>query len=449
MRNPATRVLTIALLLGGAAGCAGAAPTTAAPTPKTPSAPVAVVATPEAEPLDEDPPTGKDGYLLSMAITQMDEGEFGNAIRTLEALRRRHPNNGIILHELGLAYRIVKRPADAVTLWTPYRARLTVTTLASLASALDEAGKAKEAITLLREEIPKHPTSGLLHSELATTLVNSGKRDEAMGLYEKSTQVDPGFAPSYMHLATLYSKTRSRGLTLLHGETFRVLEPKTARSERIAKLMVQVCGDAVEVTKTAGGGTSAHVSLAPDVVITRPQDAASLPLVNLFELTFAGPLTAAHMQGLSLASLHGARRAFLDNLKGKKAPTKLVSTPLMQWLRALDTAGHLEAYDYWLFGPADPQSQGQWFAAHVAPFESMVKYLVTHPLYPKEQDPGQTPSNVTAQLDPQPSHESQRWIWGRDRALPATGAPRTRLRALASAPPDTASPGAVATRDLP
>ena len=102
---------------------------------------------------------------------------------------------------------------------------------------------------------------------------------------------------------------RSRGLTLLHGETFRILEPKTARSERIAKLMVQVCDEAVEVTKTASGGTSAHVSLAPDVVIANPQDTANLPLVNLFELTFAGPLTAAHMQGLSLASLHGPDRA--------------------------------------------------------------------------------------------------------------------------------------------
>jgi len=445
MRNPATRVLATALLLAGAAGCTGAAQTTpAAPPRATPAAPVAVTS-PEAEPLDEDPPTGKDGYLLSMAITQMDEGEFSNAIRTLEALRRKHPNNGIILHELGLAYRIVKRPADAVNLWMPYRARLSVTTLAGLASALDEAGRAKEAITLLREEIPKHPTSGLLHSELATTLVNAGKRDEALGLYEKSTEVDPGFAPSYMHLATLYASTRSRGLTLLHGETFRILEPKTARSERIAKLMVQVCDDAVEVTKTATGGTSAHVSLAPDVVIARPEDAANLPIVNLFELTFAGPLTAAHMQGLSLASLHGARRAFVDNLKGKKAPARLAATPLMQWLRALDTAGHLEAYDYWLFGPADPQTQGQWFAAHTAPLEAMIKYLVTHPLYPKEQEPGQTPSNVTAHLDAEHLHELQPIMGGRDRRLPTTGAERTRLRALASA--DDRSPGAVAARD--
>lgn len=430
MRNPATRVLATALLLAGAAGCTGAAQTTpAAPPRATPAAPVAVTS-PEAEPLDEDPPTGKDGYLLSMAITQMDEGEFSNAIRTLEALRRKHPNNGIVLHELGLAYRIVKRPADAVNLWMPYRARLSVTTLAGLASALDEAGRAKEAITLLREEIPKHPTSGLLHSELATTLVNQGKRDDALALYVKSTEVDPGFAPSHMHLADLYATTRSRGLTLLHGETFRILEPKTARSERIAKLMVQVCGQAVEVTKSPSGGTSAHVSLAPDLVISKPGDLANMPLVNAFELTYGPPLTAAHALGLTLATLHGAHRGFLDALKRKNGPASLTGLPLIQWLRALDAAGHLEAYDYWLYGPADPDGQGTWFSAHGPQMEGLIKYLVGHPLYPREPEPGQTPSNVTAALESTPLHERNKMFGGRGKPLLQEVATRARQATL-------------------
>ncbi len=431
MRKFATFLLT-AGLLAGAAGCTGSAQTPVAtpPKPAATPAPVAAATTPEADPLDEDPPTGKDGLLLSVAVAQVDEGDFAPALRTMEALRKRHPNNGVILHELSLAYRLARRPQEAVNVLMPYRNRLPVMTLAGLASALDEAGKPKEAITMLREELLRHPTSGLLHSELATTLVNQGKRDDALALYVKSTEVDPGFAPSHMHLADLYSQTRSRGLTLLHGETFRILEPKTARSERIAKLMVQVCGQAVEVTKSPSGGTSAHVSLAPDLVISKPDDLANMPLVNAFELTYGPPLTAAHALGLTLATLHGAHRGFLDALKRKNGPASLTGLPLIRWLRALDTAGHLEAYDYWLYGPADPDGQGTWFSAHGPQMEGLIKYLVGHPLYPREPEPGQTPSNVTAALESTPLHELNKMFGGRGNPLLREVATKARQATL-------------------
>lgn len=429
MRTAVTHLLFAGLFAAGAAGCGGAAQTAVA-TPRAATPAPVVAAAPEAEPLDEDPPEGKDGYLLNVAVTQMDEGEMASAIRTLESLRRKHPNNGMILHELALAYRLSRRPGEAVTVLMPYRHRLSVATLASLASALDEAGKPKEAIAMLREELLRHPTSGLLHSELGTTLVNQGKQADALALYEKSTEVDPGFAPSYMHLAEIYATTRSRGLTLLHGETFRVLEPSSGRSERIAKLMVQVCDAAVELNKSSAGAISSHVSLAPDILVSQAGDVAELPIVNQFELVFGPPLTAAHIQGLSLATLHGARRAYLDAFKRKSGPEKLAGLVLTRWLRALDDAGHLEAYDYWLFGPADTAAQGAWFAAHAPQLEGMIKYLLNHPLYPKEQEPGQTPSNVTAQLEPGHDHEVQRMWGGRGRAPLFDGASLTRPETL-------------------
>src|SRR5262249_30867447 len=161
---------------------------------------------------------------LRSAIQEMDEGHLEEASVVLEDLLRAHPNNGIVLHELGLSYRLMRRPEKAITLWMPFRSRLTVLTLAGLASALDEAGKPEEAIAFLREEIQRHPNAGILYSELATTLRQAGKDEEARKLYERAIDVDPAFPAAWLHLTNAYATTRSRGLSLLYGETFRILE---------------------------------------------------------------------------------------------------------------------------------------------------------------------------------------------------------------------------------
>ena len=38
--------------------------------------------------------------------------------------------------------------------------------------------------------------------------------------------------------------------------------------------------------------------------------------------------------------------------------------PLLPWLVALDAAGHLDAYDHWLYGPAFPDEMKRWGDAH-------------------------------------------------------------------------------------
>lgn len=366
----------------GAAGCGGGAQTAAAP-PATPTpAAITIEETPPAHqgPLDDAPPDGADGRLLSEAVARMDIGELVSAIAILELLWKKRPNNGVVLHELGLAYRLVKRPADAVALWTPFRSRLSVLTLAGLASALDEAGRPDEAIAMLREEIPRHPDKAILLSELGTTLTAMGKEEEAIALYERGTQVEPAFPATYMHLARLYS-SRNPALALLNGETFRVLEPNTPRSERIGKLLMQVCAGAVTLDKP-GGKVRARVSLAPGPTPMQGAPGADLPLANAFEAAFGPPLVKAHVQGLTLASLHAARRELLSTLKTPGAFPALDRLPILRWLRALDAAGHLEAYDYWLFSPADEDAATSWAEAHETEVRAAAKYLNDHPLFP-------------------------------------------------------------------
>jgi hypothetical protein len=79
---------------------------------------------------------------------------------------------------------------------------------------------------------------------------------------------------------------------------------------------------------------------------------------------------------------HAARRALLDTLNGSAKNTGLAAMPIMRWLRDLDAAGYLEAYDYWLFGPGMQDEAVAWFNSHQAAAEAMAIYLIEHPLFP-------------------------------------------------------------------
>ncbi len=363
-------VVACALGLGGC----GAPAAVVGPEPKTAATAPAKVD----EPLDGRAPTGEGKQRLKAALALVDGGKPGEGARILEELARDYPDNAVVVHELGLAYRMGKKPDKAVALWLPLRAKLPVQTLAGLASALDEAGRSDEAIALLREELDRHPKEGILHSELATTLARGGHLDEAVKLYQRGTEVEPGFPANYVHLADIFATTRSRGLGLLYGETFRVLEPSSARSEHIAKLLVQICGEAVTIDRS-GGKTNAKVSLAPDYVLHGPDD--KFPLVNVFELAYGPGLVLAHLDKASLAALHQAKRSFLDFVKANPGPTAdLAKMPIVLWLADLDAAGHLEAYDHWLYGPAFPDELAAYAHAHENEITAFSHYFDEHPL---------------------------------------------------------------------
>ncbi len=331
-------------------------------------------------PLSDDPPAGKDGDRLRAAVRAMDEGLVTDAIRLLEELHSRHPRNAMVLHELALAYRMARSPERTIQLLMPYADRLRVETLASLGSALDEAGKRKQADAVLRKGLERFPRSGLLYSELATTLVNRGRVAEAIELYQHGIDVDPAAPANYLNLTRLLSKTKQRGLSLIYGETFRVLEPGSERSAAVGGVLVQICHEAVRI-ETSGDETTLSISLAPDLVMKHGEKLTGLPLVNAFELTFGPMLVTAHQQGFTLASLHRARRAFLADIKRNEGEYDWSQVPIITWLRALDQAGHLEAYDYWLFGPGLADEALAWQAGHRSEMEAMARFAAAHPLF--------------------------------------------------------------------
>ncbi|HVR20692.1 MAG TPA: tetratricopeptide repeat protein [Polyangiaceae bacterium] len=369
MRAPSNRLFFCACVALLVLACGGS---------KTPAKSAAAVGGP---PITLVPPEGPDLAKLESAIAAMDRQDYPRAIRALEELRSRHPDNGVVLHELALAYRLARKPKEAVNLLMPYRARLPPATLAGLGSALDELGRGDEAVAVLREGLVRYPKSGLLHADLGTALYNHGKPDEALAHYQKGIELDPAAPSNYIRLSLVLSQTPYRGLTLVFGETFRLLEPTSERSDELARIMAEVLRDSVKRTPAQDGTIQATVTLAPPITIERPEQVAELPLVNVFELAFGPPLVRAHRDGLTLASLHKARVEFVAIMNRPESPFDWNRVPVFRFMREANANGMLEVYDYWLYGPAFPEEFEAWATANAANAETLARYLGEHPLF--------------------------------------------------------------------
>lgn len=361
--------LMVALALsacGGAAKSAG------------PSSARAEVAT-----LDPQLPSGEAHRQIQRAIRAVDRGQLDRAIAILVQLHQQHPRNSYVLQGLALAYRMDRQPKKAVELLNPWREQLTPELLATYGSALHEAGDPKTAEAFLRQALKKHPSSGLLRADLGTLLNNRGRFAEAIEQYELGIQSEPQIASNYQHAARLLAGGKRRGMALIYAEVFRLLEPDSERSRQMAKIMVDVAESAITFEKQ-GGEQKTVISLAPDAVDLTKTRLADVPLENAFELTFGIALAKTRVAGFSLKSLHEARASFVLLLRDPEAPRSLFSQPLLRWLIALEEAGHLEAYDMWLFGPGRPEQAKAWLhrPEAAASLSAMAQYVVAHPLFP-------------------------------------------------------------------
>ena len=331
-------------------------------------------------PLDLGPLPPADLEVLQQAVAFLDDGRISAGIRLMEPLLERHPRSMLVLHELALAYRRNSEPKKAVDLLLPFKDELPVLSLAGLGSALDEDGRPAEAIEILRFSISVFPASGLLHSELGVTLYRAGELAPAMEAFRRGMDAEPSWPTNYLHSANVYADSKERALGLIYGEMFRILEPTSPRSREMAKTLVKLYREAVEIQPNGKGGTDANVSLVPGPL--RMGKDGGMALESAYERTMGPPLTIAHIQGISLDSLHKARVGFLGVLTDPKVKTAdvLRESPLFMFHRALQLAGHFEAYNVWLLAPAFPHEAEVWSAMHAQQMTEMFRFLQTHPM---------------------------------------------------------------------
>ncbi len=85
---------------------------------------------------------------------------------------------------------------------------------------------------------------------------------------------------------------------------------------------------------------------------------------------------------LTLQALADTRRAQLAIWREKSLPP----TELVRWQRRVEQAGHLEAYNYWLFRSARPAEFEEWRRSHKAEYKAWHEWHRANGMSPAAPD---------------------------------------------------------------
>jgi tetratricopeptide (TPR) repeat protein len=130
---------------------------------------------------------------LESAVTRLGRGQYEAAIRTLELLRFRHPDDVAVLYNLGMAL------SDRGQLPTAIGHLRRAAGLAprdgnvrvALGVALARSGQATEAVRQLREAVAVAPTNPWAHRNLAGCLMRAGDTTESETHFRTAVELNP------------------------------------------------------------------------------------------------------------------------------------------------------------------------------------------------------------------------------------------------------------------
>lgn len=286
----------------------------------------------------------------------MHKGDFANAILILNRALATEPGNLELAKDLGLNYYYAKDYKKALEVLVPLFDRNDVDDqcfqIAGDAHwAMDEAAAAE---TVYRKGIKKLPNSGPLYNELGKVLWT--KNDfTAIKQWEKGIENDPGFAGNYYNASKYYYFTTDKVWSLVYGEIFINIDPKSAYTPEIKNILLE-----------------GYKKLFSDADLEKNnKEKNSFAVAFLKTMNKQSSLASAGINAETLTMIR--TRFILDWDAGyhAKFPFKL-----FELHRQYIQEGLFEAYNQWVFATAQnlPAYQA-WTNAHSKEHAALTRFL--------------------------------------------------------------------------
>ncbi len=294
--------------------------------------------------------------LQEKARTFMHQGDFTNAILVLNRALALEPNNLEIAKDLGLNYYYVKDYNKAVEVLKPLLDRNDADDQCFQIAgdaywALDQT---KECEAVYKKGIKKLPNSGALYNELGKVLWTN-KDFTAIKQWEKGIENDPGFAGNYYNACKYYYFTTDKVWSLIYGEIFLNIDPKSAYTPEIKNILVE-----------------GYKKLFADADLEKNnKDKNPFTIAFLKTMNKQSSIAASGINAESLTMIR--TRFILDwyTTYAAKFPFKLFALQ-QQFLQD----GLFEAYNQWVFATAQnlPAYQN-WTTAHSKEYNELTRFL--------------------------------------------------------------------------
>lgn len=286
----------------------------------------------------------------------MHKGDYANAILILNRALGKQPGNIEIVKDLGLNYYYMKDYNKCIETLTRLFDRDDVDDqIFQIAGdaywALEDAKGAEDTY---RKGIKKLPNSGPLYNELGKVLWT--KSDfTAIKQWEKGIENDPGFAGNYYNASKYYYFTLDKVWSLLYGEIFINIDPKSVFAPEIKNILFE-----------------GYKKLFADANIEKSnKDKSPFTIAYLKIMNKQSPLLTT---GINTESVSILRTRFIlewDADYATKFPYKL-----FQLHKQYIQEGLFEAYNQWVFATEQNMPAYQkWIAAHPKEYAALNRFL--------------------------------------------------------------------------
>jgi len=293
--------------------------------------------------------------LRETARSFMQQADYANAVLVLNRAVQLEPGNIDIIKDLSLAYYLQKDNAKALEIIKPVIDGNDADdqSFQIAGNIYQQLSMVKESEKLYRKGIKKFPESGAMYNELGEILL--AQQDySAIKLWEKGIEVDPGFSKNYYNACKYYFLTTNKVWSILYGEIFVNIEPIGNRTPEIKGIILEgykkLFADA-DITKTNGEAGKFETSFLQ--LMNKQSNLASL--------------------GINPESLTMIRTRFI--LDWYSSGVERPAFKLFELQRQLLQEGMFNAYNQWIFGPAQNLASYQnWVTNHTAEYNEFSRF---------------------------------------------------------------------------
>lgn len=320
-------------------------------------------------------PSPEVAQMYQQARNYLSVGNFKQAIVTYQQAIQLAPDKMELYRDLGKAYYLSGDYKSAQSTLGPLlnSAQADDQSYQIMASSQAATGDKKKARNTLQAGMQHFEHSGLLYHELGKMYDDDNSTADALKVWLRGIQQDPGYHLNYFDAARTYSNTPEYIWTMLYGEIFLTMEQHTPRADDMRGMVL----DAYKKL----------FSTAPTDAVPVFGKNAEVP-VNGFEgavRTTLLHLSPTVIDGITTENLTMLRTRFIiDWLPqyGAQYPFSLFA-----YQDKMIRDGVFEAYNESLFGKAE---NAQWYSAwikfHTEAMPQLETWIAQHPYHPQPAD---------------------------------------------------------------
>lgn len=326
----------------------------------------------------------QDCRTLKNAIHLVNGNMAEAALVDFDNLIKRYPDNYLVQYERLYALYSLGRYAD-ITKEAPMllsNSKVEDTAFQLCGNAFDMMGNSEEARRIYQLGIEHFPNSGSLYLELGNLDWMRDEYASALPYYLQGIDVDPNFASNYFRAAIIsFAIEEAKIWGLIYAETEILLAPNNEERHDYMAKAIRNCYVENIKCQAIGDKWEASVKLVParNIQFDKDNGIILVDFTGVYETCVTTSITKyfsalrKEFKG-SIADMTELRKGILETYMKTAGDIYGKAMYLLPFQKNVIDAGHWEAYNYFLLGPAATDEFNAWYECNSEKLDKFIKW---------------------------------------------------------------------------